>query len=98
MSLLRRNPRRDGNEKEIRQALEAVGAEVYPNSGKDRPDLLVLFQGRWTLMAVKMPNGRLTPGEKKRVPWTLVRSVEQALDAIGLPARAFQPGDQPWLP
>lgn len=83
MSLHRRNPRRDANEKPIVQALEAVGVKVWRISGKGQPDLLCYFQGRWQPLGVKMPKGDLTPDEKKGVPWPLVTTREEALTWVG---------------
>ena len=87
MSLSRRNPRRDQNEKPICEALEAVGAQVWKISGKGLPDLLTLYRGRWQPLGVKMPKGRKTDDEKAGVPWPLVRSREGALLAVGFPIR-----------
>lgn len=56
MSLARFAKKRDKAEPAIIQALEAVGAEVWPI---DRPvDLLVLFRMRWHLLEVKTPYGK----------------------------------------
>lgn len=84
MSLSRRNPRRDANEKPIREALEAVGVEVWPISGKNRPDLLCCYRGRWMPLAVKMPKGALTDDEKQGVKWPLVRTPGEAFEALGI--------------
>jgi Holliday junction resolvase len=63
MSLHRRNPRRDGNEKEIVAALEAQGFVVDRISGKGLPDLLVSRAGRQWLVEVKMPKGAFKPSQ-----------------------------------
>lgn len=50
---------RDGNEREIVDALEAHGATVQRQAGRNgRPDLLVGYGGQNTLMEVKNPNTR----------------------------------------
>lgn len=84
MSVNRWAAKRDGNEKPIRQALEAVGVQVWKVSGKNLPDLLCLFQGRWVPLAVKMPKGGLTEHERKGVRWPLVRTIHEAFTALGL--------------
>jgi hypothetical protein len=55
--------KRDGNEKEIRQALEAIGAQVYPLSVKGLPDLLVNYHGKSFFMEVKAKKGQLTEAQ-----------------------------------
>ena len=87
MSLSRRNPRRDANEKPIQKALEAAGVEVWTISGKNRPDLLTLYRGSWQPLAVKMPKGGLTEDEKKGVKWPLVRTEAEAFKAVGIQIR-----------
>lgn len=90
--------RRDKNEPEIIEALEAVGCIVQPLSATGVPDLLVGFGGRTRLLEVKGPlNTRgkagkhdLTPDQKswfagwRGEPIVVVRSIEDALTAIGL--------------
>lgn len=82
MSLHRRNPRRDANEPAIVDALLAAGATIYRLSGKGQPDLLVRFRGIWTPLEVKTTTGRLTKAQAA-IDWPIVRSVEDALTAIG---------------
>ena len=60
MSLHRKNPKRDSNEREIINALEAAGATVCQLSIKGMPDLLVGYYGNNYLMEVKSRNGKLT--------------------------------------
>jgi hypothetical protein len=84
MSLNRRNPRRDANEPAIVSALEAVGTRVWRVSGKGLPDLLCLRRGRWIPLGVKVPGGQLTDIEKAGVPWPLVESTAEALEAVGV--------------
>jgi len=74
--------RRDSNEKAVIEALEAVGATIWQINGRRLPDLLVLYKGTWTPLAVKTEKGDLQPGEE-HARWPLVRSEEQALSAIG---------------
>lgn len=69
MSLNRRNPRRDGNEREVIQMLEAQGFCVMQISGKGIPDLLVSQPAhakpwpRMWLVEVKQPKGRMRPAQ-----------------------------------
>ena len=73
--------KRDGNEKDIFNELEAYGLSVYP---MDAPaDALVGFHGRSYLVEIKMPKGSMTkPQEEFRSTWrgdyTILRSVEDA--------------------
>ena len=63
MSIHRRNPRRDKNEREIISALESHGVSVWQLSAKGLPDLLCLKEGRLFLVEVKGEKGRLTPSQ-----------------------------------
>lgn len=86
-AILRRNPRRDQNEREIVQALELAGATVVRLSAGDIPDLLVGFMGVNLLMEVKSAKGKLRPGQEKFFEdWCgnacVVRTVDEALAAI----------------
>ena len=91
MSLHRRAPRRDSNEREVIDALAAIGAAVLPLSGAGVPDLLVAYRGRLYLLEVKGPKGTLTPEQQATaamlghasVPVHVVRNAEDALKAIG---------------
>jgi hypothetical protein len=80
MSIHRWAAKRDGNEAEIIRALRDVGAEVWPLSGPGRPDVLVLFRGRFYAGEIKTANGRLRPTQGAFPIW---RSVDDALQAIG---------------
>lgn len=74
--------RRDFLEASIVQALEQIGCTVLAVSGKGCPDLLVHSRGRWVLMEVKGPSGKLTPAQKAVLavaPYPVVRSVSEAL-------------------
>lgn len=86
--------KRDENEPEIIEALEAVGAIVYP---VDKPlDLVVIYRGLIWLLEVK--NGaqppswqRITPEQREFLDMVyghtrhvhVVNSVEAALEAVG---------------
>lgn len=75
--------RRDANEKPIRKALAAVGAHVTQVSGKGAPDLLVRFQGRLWAFEVKAAKGTRTDAQDES-QWPIIRSVDEALQAIGV--------------
>ena len=74
--------KRDSNEAPIREALEAVGADVTPISGKGAPDLLVKFRGRIFALEVKGKSGKRTKAQEES-QWPIVRNVEDALREIG---------------
>lgn len=84
MSVNRWAAKRDANEPAIVKALQAVGVEVWKISGKDKPDLLTRYRGRWLPLGVKMPKGALTAGEHQGVKWPLVRTVDDAFEAVGI--------------
>ena len=78
--------RRDANEQEIVDALEAVGACVLRIHTPC--DILCWFRGTVRLLEVKTEDGKLTDSERRfaeRWPGLIVvvRSVEQALETIG---------------
>jgi len=80
----------DQNQREIVEALRAVGASVHPTHvvGGGFPDLAVGYRGQTFLLEVKMPGAELN--EKERT-WhdfwwghvAVVRNVDEALAAIG---------------
>lgn len=74
--------KRDANEKPIVAALRALGAFVTPISGDGAPDLLVRFRGRLYGFEVKAAKGQQTEAQEQ-TNWPIVRSVEDALTAIG---------------
>lgn len=87
-----RHGRIDANHAEIVGALRGVGAHVQSlaDLGRGVPDLLVGFRGRWVVIEVKGPRGKLTAAEQSwvdecgtRAPVHVVRSVDQALRVIG---------------
>lgn len=63
MSIHRRNPKRDANEREIIEALDQIGCTVTQLSAKGVPDLLVGYRGKNFLIEVKQPKGKLTPDQ-----------------------------------
>jgi hypothetical protein len=63
MSLHRRNPRRDRNERLLIDYLQKAGAVVHRISGPGLPDLLVGYRKRWLLLEVKSPKGQLEPAQ-----------------------------------
>ena len=82
--VLRYDAQRDANEKEIVEALRAVGASVLLI---DDVDLIVGFRGVNYLLEVKMPKGRLNKKQEKFFRgWVgqvnIVRTVDQALGLI----------------
>jgi len=90
---MRRDARRDVNEKPIIEALRAVGATVYIMD--DPCDLLVGYKGSTLLMEVKNPESRY--GKKgfnenqkhfaenwKGGPFCLVDSIESALRMLNI--------------
>lgn len=74
--------KRDANEKAIRKALEALGADVTPVSGKGAPDILVRWQGHLWGFEVKSEKGKRTDAQSE-TQWPILRSVDEALQAIG---------------
>lgn len=86
MSLHRRNPRRDANEKLIVDALRAQGFHVTRISGAGVPDLLVAKAGGFLRLAeVKTLKGRFKPAQLAFAeswpgpPIITLRTVEDAL-------------------
>ena len=83
--VLRYDAQRDANEKEIVEALRAVGAKVLH---LDDVDLLVGFRGVNYLLEIKTAKGRLNKKQEKFFRgWVgqvnIVRTVDQALGLIG---------------
>jgi hypothetical protein len=88
MRRINRSGKRDANEKPIVEALEAYGAYVRKLAGNGVPDLLVRYRGIWTPLEVKAEKGRLTKAQiaaDAAEPFTIVRSIDDALRAIGVP-------------
>jgi hypothetical protein len=90
MSLHRRNPKRDRNERSIVAALNAAGAITHRLSAPGVPDLLVGHRGRWLLMEVKTKRGKLEPAQQLfhataialGLPCYKVATEEEALDLL----------------
>jgi hypothetical protein len=74
--------RRDVVEGPIVKALRQIGADVTPISGKGAPDLLVRFRGHLWALEVKSKGGQRTEAQEA-TQWPIVRSVDEALVAIG---------------
>lgn len=101
---MRRAARIDANHREIVDGLRAIGAAVTSLAaiGSGVPDLLVSFRGRWHLVEVKRPRGprggrggALTAEQRtwiaiQRAPIHVVRSLSDALDAIGAARKGHQ--------
>ena len=90
MSIKRWAAKRDANERAILEAYERVHAEVV--ALPDAPcDLFVGWAGRWVGVEIKSGSGALTERQKafrdrcqvKGLPFYVIRSVEDALQAIG---------------
>ena len=79
--------RLDGPHAAIREALESVGASVYPGGPLD---FIVGFKGEDRLMEVKGPRGQLRASQRVFIErWkgrkvAVVRSIPEALEAIGV--------------
>ena len=83
---MRRAAKVDANHTAIVDALRAIGAQVESLAplGRGCPDLLVSYAGRWFVLEVKQPTGRLRP---QQVVWINrhaadVRVVRSAADAV----------------
>ena len=96
MRRLGRTGHKDSNQDAIVAALRALGASVAITSGHGYglPDLIVGWRRETFLLEVKNREGRgvkLSPNEQffvdnwKGRPVAVVSSVEEALDAIGVP-------------
>ncbi len=87
----------DSNQTEIVEALRGIGASVCVTSavGQGFPDLTVGFRGSTFLIELKTPTGKMTKDqmcfiESWRGHYSIVRSVEQAIDAITNPQAVMQ--------
>jgi hypothetical protein len=84
---MRRFMRRDGNEQEVIDALEAKGAYVLKIAQVGAPDLIVFFRGRSWLMEVKQPKGGFKPAQIRfRETWKgpEIHTVRSAVEAAAL--------------
>ena len=103
---MRRASRTDQNHEEIVRGLRAVGASVTSLAavGRGVADVLCGFRGAWHVLEVKKPKGvrggirggTLTEDQvawiaAQRAPVHVVRSLSDALDAIGA---ARKPGQE----
>lgn len=91
---MRRASKVDRNHQAIVEALRQVGCEVLSLArvGSGAPDLLVLFRGQLYLFEVKMGREKLREAQiafaRRWYPAvSLVRSVDDALAAIGAQSR-----------
>lgn len=75
--------KRDSNEAEIVKALRGQGVEVFHISGPGAPDLLVRFRRTLYGFEVKNLKGKRTKAQQ-RTQWQMIRTVSDALAAIGL--------------
>lgn len=85
--------KRDWNEAEIVSALRDIGVSVMHISAPGCPDLLCYSKREgFRLLEVKQPRGRLTPAQTQQtMPFTVVRSVEDALAIYGVETRTQAP-------
>lgn len=89
MSIHRKAPKRDRNEREIIEVLTSIGASVTQLSGKGVPDLLIGFRGVTYLAEVKSKRGKLTDDQTSwRADWqggpvSVIRNLDDALVLIG---------------
>lgn len=89
---MRTAARVDGNHTAIVAALRQAGCSVLDlrSLGHGTPDLLVGFRGRDRLLEVKTARGRVLEAQKgfaaswQGRPVAVVRSVDQAFEAIGI--------------
>lgn len=85
---MRRAAKRDANEAAIVKSLEHIGATVTRLSQDGVPDLLVRYGGRWFLLEVKGPHGKLTPEQEHfdhyhgGCAFHVVRTPEEAVEKI----------------
>lgn len=83
--------KRDSNETQIVNALQAVGAVVYRISSPGMADLVVAWRGNVFLLECKTKKGKLTETQQAmRCDWDeyihIVRDIETALHVIGATA------------
>ena len=84
--------RRDSNHAAIRDALRDCGVTVLDlgDAGRNVPDLVCGRHGLTYLLEIKSPGGKERPGQLAartawRGHWVVVRSVAEALAAVGMP-------------
>lgn len=74
--------KRDWNEPAIVDALRRIGVTVWRMSGPGLPDLLCHHRGKWSVIEVKKPRGKLTDAQcntRALAAFPVVETVEQAL-------------------
>ncbi len=76
-----------GANKDIKAALDSVGAKAWPFPGR-LPGLIVLFGGSYFVLGLK---------DCKGMPWRVVRTAEDVWDVIGVRTRVYAPGSTPWV-
>ena len=88
---MRRAAKTDANQREIVNGLRHFGCTVEPLHvvGHGCPDLLIGHHGHTYLLEVKVAKGALTPDEMNwheqwRGQVAVVRTLEEALDAVGI--------------
>jgi hypothetical protein len=89
MTLHRRNPRRDGNEKAIVNAIRACGATWLSVSVRNGPDGIIGWHGKNYLAEVKTPKGKHKTGqtefaEKWRGTIHVLRTPEDVYQLLGV--------------
>lgn len=85
MSLNRWDAKRDATEPVVVEYLRARGALVIRLSGKDTPDLLCGYAGRWICFEVKSAGGKVSEGQQafieaaahKGLPAYVVRTIDE---------------------
>lgn len=83
MSARGRAAKRDANEKPIVEALRRCGVTCWRISGEGLPDVLTLYRGRYVPFEVKSKAGKKTEAQAE-IPWPIVRSLADALAAVGI--------------
>ena len=83
---MRKAAKRDANEREIIDALEAHGVSVTQLSQEGVPDLLCSYRGRWFLVEVKSEKGKLTEDQadfmSKHDAWVTVARSKEDVDLL----------------
>lgn len=75
--------RRDVSEPDIIAAYKSVGAFVKQVSGRDLPDLIIRWQGRWYVAEVKSAGGTVSQGQSEAA-YPIIRTRAEALALIGI--------------
>ena len=86
----RYNRKKDSNQNSIVTALERAGCAVTDKStaGEGFPDIICSRAGHHYLLEIKSSRGKLTAPQvefhKKHTPVHIVRTIDEALRAVGL--------------